>query len=138
MSDAKATLTAYYDAWKSGDADALDALLADDFVDHDPVPGFTADKQGAKQFLAVTMGATKDAEMRVSPIVVDGDNAAAHWTMDWTQVGDFMGQVPADGKRLSLRGHDFYRLKDGRIAEVWHVEDIVGVLMQLGVIPQPG
>jgi len=138
MADPKKTIAAFYDAWRTGNADAVDGLVTEDFVDHDPMPGFAADREGMKQTLQAIMGATKDVKMDVAPIVVDGDNAAAHWTMEWTQVGDFMGQVPADGKRLTLRGHDFYALKDGLVSEVWHVEDVFGVMGQLGLIPQGG
>lgn len=134
MPDTNETLTKLYEAWATNDPDALDALLTDDYVDHDPMTGFAGDKAAAKQALAAIMGTAKDVDMKVGGIVVDGDNAAAFWTMEWTQVGDFMGQVPADGKRLSLRGHDFYRVKDGLIAEVWHVEDVFGVMGQLGLI----
>jgi len=136
MPDAKRALAALYDAWATGDADKLDDVLTDDYVDHDPTPGFAPDKNGAKQFLTTIMGATKDVDMNVSKIIVDGDNAAAHWVMEWTQVGNFMGQIPADGKRLRLRGHDFHDLKDGRIAGTWHCEDIFGVMAQLGLVPQ--
>jgi steroid delta-isomerase-like uncharacterized protein len=137
MADAKKNIAAYYDAWKSNSVDVFDKVLTDDFVDHNPPPGFSPDREGNKQFAAFVMGASKDIEMTISPIVVDGDHAAVHWSMDWTQVGDFMGMVPADGKRLHLRGHDFYTLRDGLLAEVWHVEDLAGVMMQLGVMPQP-
>jgi hypothetical protein len=33
----------------------------------------------------------------------------------------FMGMLPADGKRLSMTGQDFYRMANGKIAEIWHV-----------------
>ena len=62
------------------------------------------------------------------------DRAAVYWTMEWTQRGDFFG-APADGKRMTMRGADFYRLRDGRIAETWHVEDMLGVFIQLGMMP---
>lgn len=138
MADARKTLNEFYAAWGKGDADALDQLLVDEYVDHDPTPGFSPDKEGAKRFLSAMMNASKDVDMKVLDVIVDGDQAAAHWVMEWTQVGDFMGMLPADGKRLRLRGHDFYRMKDGLIAEIWHCEDLFGVMGQLGVLPQPG
>jgi len=138
MADARETLNGMYDAWAKGDADAFGDLLTDDYVDHDPTPGFAADKEGAKQFLAATMGATKDVNMNVEGTVVAGEYGAAHYTIEWTQVGDFMNMVPADGKRLSMRGHDFVRFKDGLIAEIWHCEDLFGIMGQLGLIPQGG
>ena len=138
MADARETLNRMYDAWAKGDADAFGGLLAEDYVDHNPTPGFADDKEGAKQFLTATMSATKDVDMNVEHIIVNGDTGAAHYTIEWTQVGDFMGMVPADGKRLVMRGHDFVRFKDGLIAELWHCEDLFGIMGQLGLIPQGG
>ena len=125
----------YSEVWGRGDVDACDDLLADDYVDRDPTPGFGTDKAAAKQLVAAVTGGMKDVVMNVDHIIVDGDMAAAHWRLQWTQVGDFMGMVPADGKRLDLRGHDFYRMRGGKIAEIWHCEDFLGVLSQLGVLP---
>jgi hypothetical protein len=34
-------------------------------------------------------------------------------------------------------GVGVYRIADGKIAEEWIVEDTVGLLLQLGVIPTP-
>jgi predicted ester cyclase len=138
MGDVKDTIAAFYDAWRNNNPAAFDDCLTEDFVDHNPAPGFAPDREGTKQFCAMVMDASKDVDMKVSPIVVDGDNGAAFWNMEWTQVGDFMGMVPADGKRLQLEGHDFYKLKGDRIAEVWHAENIMNVMMQLGVITPPG
>jgi steroid delta-isomerase-like uncharacterized protein len=137
MADARATLEAYYGAWADGNADVLDDLLTDGYVDRDAFPGFPADKAGAKLVLGSIMGQTRDVDMRMGHMIVEGDLAAAHWAMEWTQVGAFMGMVPADGKRLRLRGHDFFRLEDGLIAEVWHCEDTLGVMQQLGVAAPP-
>lgn len=134
--DTKELIGRYYDqVWRSGNADACEDLLDDGYVDHNPAPGYAADKAGARQLVADITGSMKDVDMDVLHIIVDGDLAAAHWTMSWTQVGDFMGALPADGKRINLHGHDFYRVRDGRIADIWHCEDFLGVLVQLGVIP---
>jgi predicted ester cyclase len=84
------------------------------------------------------MSGTKDVDMNVQGLVVEGDTGAAHYTIEWTQVGDFMGMIPADGKRLVMRGHDFVRFKDGFIAEIWHCEDLFGIMGQLGLIPPAG
>jgi hypothetical protein len=63
--------------------------------------------------------------------------SATHWTMHWTQQGSLMG-LPADGKEIHLRGHDFYRLRAGKIADIWRCEDFAGFLGQLGVLPPTG
>jgi steroid delta-isomerase-like uncharacterized protein len=139
MSDAtKQMIRRYYkDVWEKGNAKALDDLLTDDYVDHNPGPGEPPDKKGAKEMVARLAAGWRDAKMDVQSVIVEGDNAAAHWTMEWTQVGNFMG-MPADGKRLHLRGHDFYRIKNGRIAEIWHIEDFAGLMGEMGMLPGAG
>jgi len=125
----------YSEVWERGNADACDELLADDYVDHDPAPGFGTDRAAAKQLVAAVTGGMKDVAMDVEHVIIEGDMAAAHWRMQWTQVGDFMGMVPADGRRIALHGHDFYRVRGGRIVDIWHCEDFLGVLSQLGALP---
>lgn len=124
----------YAEVWAKGDPALLDELLDDAYVDHNPFPGMGADKAGAAAVVTGIMAGTSDVSMDVENIIAEGDFVAAHWRMDWTQNGTFMGMFPADGKRLSLEGHDFYRPVDGRIADIWHVEDVVSVLGQLGVL----
>ena len=110
----------------------------DDYVDHDPSPGFGPGKEAAKQLAAAVTSSMKDGRLTIRNVIVEGDRAAGRWTHTWTQVGDFLGKVPADGKQIQLRGHDFFVLRDGRIAEIWHCEDFFGVLGQLGVLPGSG
>jgi len=138
MADNKGIVRRYYDeVWAKGDPGPLDELLADDYVDHNPIPGVAGDKASAAQIVTMIMGDTTDVAMDVQQVIGEGDFVAAHWKMDWTQQGMFMGMVPADGKRLSIEGHDFYRLSGGKIAEIWHVEDMMSVMGQLGMLPPP-
>jgi predicted ester cyclase len=43
--------------------------------------------------------------------------------------------VPATGKRAIFTYMDMFRIVNGVIVEAWHVEDIAGVLGQLGLLP---
>jgi predicted ester cyclase len=43
--------------------------------------------------------------------------------------------MPATGKPATFCYIDINRIVDGRIAELWHVEDVAGMLQQLGVMP---
>ena len=139
MADNKELVRRWYeDVWAKGDPGPLDALLADDYVDHNPMPGLGDDKAAAAETVKMIMSDARDVDMRIGHMIAEGDFVAAHWKMDWTQQGAFMGMVPADGMRLSIEGHDFVRLAENQIAEVWHVEDMMSVMGQLGLIPEPG
>src|ERR671939_486351 len=105
----------YTEVWVRGNAAALDDLLDDDYVDHDPARGFGTDKASAKGIVAAITGGMHNAALDSLDMIIEGDRAAAHWTMHWTQQGQLMG-LPADGKQVQLRGHDFYRVRDDKIA----------------------
>ena len=50
------------------------------------------------------------------------------------QQQDFMG-IPATGQRIKVEGMNFYRLKAGRVTDVWTQFDAVAMMQQLGAIP---
>ena len=43
--------------------------------------------------------------------------------------------IPATGQTIRVKGMNFYRLKDGRVTDIWTQFDSVGMMQQLGVIP---
>ena len=47
---------------------------------------------------------------------------------------ELMG-IPASGQAVSVEGMNFYRLKDGRVTEIWTQFDGVALMQQLGPIP---
>ena len=42
--------------------------------------------------------------------------------------------APATGRRVTFAFMDLYRIAGGRILETWHVEDIAGLMGQLGLL----
>ena len=69
--------------WQRGNVAALDDLLASDYIDHDPLPGFGADRAAARAMAAHVTSAMTDVELQIHHLITDGDLAAAHWTMTW-------------------------------------------------------
>jgi steroid delta-isomerase-like uncharacterized protein len=68
----------------------------------------------------------------VDDVVVNGDKAAARWTMTAVNTAPIAG-VPPTGRPITNRAVVFYRFENGRIAELWLQMDQVGVLRQIGV-----
>jgi predicted ester cyclase len=52
-----------------------------------------------------------------------------------THRGVLMG-IPPTGKRVTVQGIHIWRIKDGTIVEHWGEGDFLGMMQQLGVIPQ--
>jgi hypothetical protein len=42
------------------------------------------------------------------------------------------------GKKAVVEGLEMYRVVDGKIAEMWHHDALLGLMQQLGAIPAPG
>ena len=76
------------------------------------------------------VAAFPDYRWEIRGLLIDGDRIAAHFTDTGTHRGDFLG-VPATGRPITTREFAVYRLRDGRIAEVWVAADNLLLLEQL-------
>jgi hypothetical protein len=64
-------------------------------------------------------------------LVAEGDYIALHFTVTGTHRGDFEG-FEATGRRVTISEFTFYRLEDGKFAEVWDHADMDAVMRQIG------
>jgi predicted ester cyclase len=46
--------------------------------------------------------------------------------------------LPATGKPITMTGIEIFRIKDGKIAELWGEANLLGLMQQLGIFPAPG
>ncbi|HZG66742.1 MAG TPA: ester cyclase, partial [Herpetosiphonaceae bacterium] len=116
--------------------DVIDELFAGDFVNHDPTQPATRDLLALKQFMLARQAAFPDQRTTIEDRVVEGDKVVKRWTWRGTQMGEFHG-IPATRRQVTIAGLDILRVSDGKIREIWWGYDMLGVLQQLGVIPQP-
>jgi steroid delta-isomerase-like uncharacterized protein len=123
-------------AWSDGDLTAARSLLADDLVDHDPLafPGRARGADGLLQVVAMIRAAFPDLRREIVDQVVDGDRVATCFVDRGTHRGDLMG-IPASGRSIAIAGINVETVRAGRIAEVRHAEDLLGLMRQLGELP---
>jgi steroid delta-isomerase-like uncharacterized protein len=130
------TMQALYERINAGDIDGFGALLSDDFVEHEEVPGLEPTREGVKAFFHMYRAAFPDLRMEVEDVIVDGDKAVARVRASGTNDGDFMG-MPATGRRVDVQLIDIMRLgDDGLVHEHWGVFDAMKMMQQLGAIPE--
>jgi steroid delta-isomerase-like uncharacterized protein len=136
MSDKKESVRRIYEeVLNKRDLDLLDELVRPDYIEHDPLPGQGEGLDGIKErYLMLFAGL--DPHFTIEDLIEEGDKVVVRWTNNGTNIGDFLG-VPATGKPFSIQGIDIYRLQDGKLAEHWHVVDVFGQMVQLGLIPAP-
>lgn len=121
------------EAQTKGRLDAVDEYLADDFVDHSALPGFTPDRSGVKQLFAMFRAAFPDFRAVVHDQLADGDKVVTRKTFHGTHKGEFLG-IPATGKQVTIEVTDILRIVGGKITDHWNVVDLLGLMRQLGMI----
>ena len=76
--------------------------------------------------------------MHVDDIIAEGDKVAVRITQSGTHTGTLREGHPPTGKRFSVDYVHWFRLADGKVAELWAVRDDLSRLQQLDLIPVPG
>lgn len=118
------------DLFARGDHGLVAALYRPDVIDHNPVPGQRPGHDGLHDVLTAFHRAFPDQEMTLHGTLADGDHGVDFWTFRGTHTGSLDGERPT-GRRVEFSGIDVARLVDGRIAEIWHVEDMAAMWRQL-------
>ena len=110
----------------------IDELCDPAVVDHSALPGQAPGAVGLKQSFADMLAGLPDLRITVHDMIAEGDLVVARFTAEGTHTGTIFGTAPT-GKRVSFRGLDMIRIKNGRAIEVWHEGNDVDIFMQLGV-----
>jgi steroid delta-isomerase-like uncharacterized protein len=71
-----------------------------------------------------------DLEIHVDDLVAADDKVALRLTLSGTHRGEFQG-IAATGRAVSYVSHEFYRVRDGLIAEEWICSDTASLFHQL-------
>jgi steroid delta-isomerase-like uncharacterized protein len=128
----------FEDLFNTGDLDAADEISAPDHIVHDPTLGDQpSGPEGDKQVVSLYRGAFPDANITVEDQVAENDEVLTRWTGRGTHEGELMG-IPPSGNGVRLSGMTLNRISDGKIVETWTNYDALGMMRQIGAIPEPG
>jgi steroid delta-isomerase-like uncharacterized protein len=124
----------FAEVMNQGNEDVIEEICAPNFVDHDPLPGTGADREGLHDFVKQIRSAFPDLETSVDDMLVEGDEIAVRSTFRGTHEGDFMG-IPATGKKVAVANYDFVRMENDQAVEHWGTIDSAALMEQLGAVP---
>lgn len=133
----KRTVTSFIDRlFSRGDLTAADEYLSENFVNHDPPFGATADRAGMRAAASAFRAAFPDWHSELHLLIAEDDLVAEVFTASGTHRGEIMGVAPT-GRDVTLLGINVFRVCDGRISERCGRLDDLGFLQQLCVAPVP-
>jgi predicted ester cyclase len=127
----------YDEVINGGKLAIMDELYAPSYVNHAAPFGLAGDLAGLKELFAMFARAFPDQHITADELFAVGDLVVGRWTLRATHRGPFAG-VQATGRRIVMTGIDIERVVAGRIVEHWGGEDMLGLLQQIGAVPQLG
>jgi len=118
-----------------GQASEADAIIASNIVYHDAPPGIPPGPDGVKAW-AAPFRAFAGMQVGEEFYIAEGDIVVGRFVAKGTHTKEFMG-VPATGKDVSISGVNIFRISGGKIVEHWVNYDALGLMQQIGAIPDP-
>ena len=133
----KAVAMRFFETWNARDLDAFDEFIAPDAVEHDPQNPFREMRgpEGAKRNASMYHAAFSDGRFEVHEQIAEADLVVTRWTAMGTNDGELMGMSPT-GKSVKIEGIGIDRIADGKVVESWGCWDTLGMMQQLGAIPE--
>lgn len=129
----KALIRQLYEAVNTGDLDSLDAIVSDDFIEHEEFPGLpTRGPEAPKAALGMFKAAFPNLEMTADDVLADGDKVVVRGTMSGTHMGDFMGIAPTNNS-FKVQYIDIIQFDDGKATAHWGITDQAAMMQQLGL-----
>ncbi|MDL5361233.1 ester cyclase [Halalkalicoccus sp. NIPERK01] len=116
------------------DLDLVSELYAEDCVFYGMSGPEAIDRDEYEAFLAMYFEAFPDLSFEIEEMISDDGRVSVRWTSRGTHENDLM-DVPATGKSATVTGMSFVHVEDGRIVETYNNHDRLGLLEQLGAIP---
>ena len=124
------------EALNKGNIEASGKYFHDDMVEQVPFPGQGPGLEGLKNVLRGMKAAFPDIHWTVEEQISEGDKVMTRFEWTGTHRGPFLG-IPATGRPVKVWGIVIDRLQNGKIKDTRIIMDILGLMIQLGVIPPP-
>jgi predicted ester cyclase len=87
----------------------------------------------ARRWIAPFRASFPDVYMEIVELIAEGDQVVGRFTCSATHLGEWLGQAQTGRRFERVDEVAIFRLRDGKIADAWSLEDTLGRLQQLGL-----
>jgi steroid delta-isomerase-like uncharacterized protein len=131
----KQLIRQYFEAYDQQDTERIGRLVSSNNYSFHISGMPPMDWNGTKQLYAAIWSAFPDLHHDILDIVAEGDKVAVRYNIIGTHKGELQG-IPPTGKEVYFSAMEFITLNAGKVAEEWEVTDTMGLMQQIGAIPQ--
>lgn len=124
------------EVYSKGNLAVVDELFSNKYQGHDPLFGETNPKQ-FKEAVEALRHAFPDLKVQTLETWAEGETCISHYRVTGTHKGEFMG-VPGSNRKFNIEGSSISLVRNGRIERGWLFYDTLGLMQQIGVVPQLG
>jgi predicted ester cyclase len=89
--------------------------------------------RAARRWIAPFRASFPDVHMEILELIAEGEKVVGRFTCSATHQGAWLGHAPTGRRFERVDEVSIFRLRDGRIIQVWTLEDTLGRLRQLGL-----
>jgi predicted ester cyclase len=119
--------------WNTGEERHAEAALAQDFFDRTLPPGRPQGLKGVLEASKNFRASIPDLRAEIEELLVVKDRAVVRYIFTGHFTGRFK-DLKGDGREISFRAVDIYRVQNGQISDNWHLEDNLSLMQQLGIV----
>jgi steroid delta-isomerase-like uncharacterized protein len=115
---------------------AAEDIVSAEFIEHVPFPGQGPGREGLKFVLSSMFTGFPDMKWTVQEQIAEGEKVVTRFTWTGTHKGEFLG-IPPTNKTVEVWGVVIDVVRNRLFSESRILMDNIGLLQQLGVMPQP-
>jgi predicted ester cyclase len=139
LEENKAVAQRLFDAINNATLDELPQVVAAEVVDHNAVIFMQPEGPGGvAEGIRMLLQGFPDLHLTTQELLAEGDKVVARFIMSGTNTGDYRGLPAPTRQYFESEAIAILRIADGRVAELWGTADRLGMLTQLGVLPDLG
>ena len=124
--------------WNKGNLPVADELIAPTYTHHDAsTPDVGRGPESEKKRVTHYRTAFPDMRLTIEDIIAEGETVIARWSCRGQHKGELNGIAPT-GKQFAISGVTIARFANGKMVEGYVNWDALGLMQQLGVVPELG
>ena len=128
----------FEEVWNKGHVSVADELFSPTYTHHDSsTPDVGRGPESEKKRATLYRNAFPDIRFAIEDIIAEGETVVARWSCRGTHKGDLNGIAPT-GKQFNITGVSIARFTNGKMFEGFVNWDALGLMQQLGVVPELG
>jgi steroid delta-isomerase-like uncharacterized protein len=126
----------FAELWNNGNLSVADEIFAPTYAHHDAsTPDFGKGPDSEKRRASLYRNAFPDIHLTIEDVIAEGETVMTRWSCRGTHKGDLNGIAPT-GKHITTSGVTIARVSNGKIVEGYVNWDALGMMQQLGVVPE--